>query len=128
MSRRHGADHRGNAHRTDRSRARGPSQAAQRHQARHSASTLRSHRLGSREGSRKSTQVCRGAARTPRRHRSELKPPPESFDARSAMDALGDAIAVIAADWRVRYINGAWERMLGVTREQALGTDFWTTY
>src|SRR5687767_14753973 len=128
MSRRHGADHRGDAHRADRSRARGPSHAAQGHQGRHSASTLRSHRLGSSKGPRKAAQICRGAARTPRRHRSELKPSLESFDARSAMDALGDAIAVVAPDWRVRYVNGAWERTLGVPRQQTLDADFWTTY
>jgi signal transduction histidine kinase len=52
----------------------------------------------------------------------------EPFDARSAMDALGDAIAVIAPDWRVRYINAPWERILGVTRDRALGSDFWDIY
>lgn len=44
------------------------------------------------------------------------------------MDALGDAIIVVASDWRVRYINAPWERILGVSRERALGLDFWTTY
>jgi signal transduction histidine kinase len=44
------------------------------------------------------------------------------------MDALGDAIVVIAPDWRVRYINAPWERILGVRREYALGHDFWITY
>lgn len=44
------------------------------------------------------------------------------------MDALGDAIVVIAPDWRVRYINAPWERILGIRRESALDTDFWTTY
>jgi len=52
----------------------------------------------------------------------------EQFDARSAMDALGDAIVVIAPDGRVRYINAPWERILGVKREHVLGHDFWTTY
>src|SRR3954471_21364350 len=52
----------------------------------------------------------------------------DSFDARSAMDALGDAIVVIAADWRVRYINAPWERILGVRRDAALDADFWATY
>jgi signal transduction histidine kinase len=44
------------------------------------------------------------------------------------MDALGDAIIVLAPDWRVRYINAPWERILGIRRESALDTDFWTTY
>jgi signal transduction histidine kinase len=46
------------------------------------------------------------------------------------MDALGDAIVVIAPnpDWRVRYINAPWERILGVPRAQAIGEDFWTIY
>ena len=44
------------------------------------------------------------------------------------MDALGDAIVVIAPDWRVGYINAPWERILGVKREHVLGHDFWTTY
>jgi signal transduction histidine kinase len=44
------------------------------------------------------------------------------------MDALGDAIVVIAPDWRVRYINAPWERILGVPRSQAIGSDFWATY
>lgn len=50
------------------------------------------------------------------------------FDARSAMDALGDAIVVLAPDWRVRYINAPWERILGVRHNDALGRDFWSTY
>ena len=44
------------------------------------------------------------------------------------MDALGDAIVVIGPDWRVRYINAPWERILGVPRAHALGADFWVTY
>jgi len=46
------------------------------------------------------------------------------------MDALGDAIVVIAPapDWRVRYVNGPWERILGIRRESAINTDFWATY
>jgi signal transduction histidine kinase len=52
----------------------------------------------------------------------------ETFDARSAMDALGDAIVVIAPDWGVRYMNAPWERILGVPRDAALGRDFWATY
>lgn len=44
------------------------------------------------------------------------------------MDALGDAIVVIASDWRIRYINAPWERILGIRREQALDQDFWSTY
>ncbi|HYC50607.1 MAG TPA: ATP-binding protein [Gemmatimonadaceae bacterium] len=44
------------------------------------------------------------------------------------MDALGDAIVVIGPDWRIRYVNAPWERILDVQRDQALGADFWTTY
>jgi signal transduction histidine kinase len=44
------------------------------------------------------------------------------------MDALGDAIIVLAPDWRVRYVNAPWERILGVGSTSALGADFWTTY
>ncbi len=44
------------------------------------------------------------------------------------MDALGDAIVVIAPDWRVRYINAPWERILGVPERQALDSDFWSVY
>jgi signal transduction histidine kinase len=44
------------------------------------------------------------------------------------MDALGDAIVVIGADWRVRYVNAPWERILGVGRDAALDADFWLTY
>lgn len=44
------------------------------------------------------------------------------------MDALGDGVAVLGADWRVRYINASWERILGVPREVALGRDFWMVY
>jgi signal transduction histidine kinase len=51
-----------------------------------------------------------------------------AFDAQSAMDALGDSIMVVGPDWRVRYINASWERILGVSRAEALGHDFWTTY
>jgi PAS domain S-box-containing protein len=52
----------------------------------------------------------------------------ESFDARSAMDALGDAIVVIDPHWCVRYVNASWERILGVRRAQVLGADFWNGY
>src|SRR5438046_10355483 len=58
-------------------------------------------------------------------------PAPErahAFDARAAMDALGDAIAVVASDWRVRYINAPWERIFGVARERAMGGDLWRTF
>lgn len=44
------------------------------------------------------------------------------------MDALGDAIVVIAPDWRIEYINAPWERILGVRRDRALGRDFWSIY
>ena len=44
------------------------------------------------------------------------------------MDALGDAIIVIAPDWVIRYINAPWERILNVPRAQAVGADFWATY
>ena len=63
--------------------------------------------------------------------RSDLTAAPPNaaeLDARAAMDALGDAIVVIGADGRVRYINAPWERILGVRRTDAVGADFWTTY
>jgi len=44
------------------------------------------------------------------------------------MDALGDAIIVIAPDWRIDYINAPWERILGVRRADAIGHDFWRAY
>ncbi len=44
------------------------------------------------------------------------------------MDALGDGIIVIAADWRIRYLNPPWERILGVLLDDALDHDFWETY
>ena len=50
------------------------------------------------------------------------------LDARSAMDALGDGIIVVSSDWRVRYVNAPWERILGVNRAGAVGRDFWSTY
>jgi len=50
------------------------------------------------------------------------------FNARAAMDALGDGILVVSPDWRVAFVNVPWERILGVRREQAVGRDFWSTY
>jgi len=44
------------------------------------------------------------------------------------MDALGDAIIVIAPDWNVCYLNAPWERILGVTRPDAMGREFWQVY
>jgi signal transduction histidine kinase len=44
------------------------------------------------------------------------------------MDALGDAIVVIAPDWSVCYLNAPWERILGVSRGDALRRDFWSVY
>jgi signal transduction histidine kinase len=44
------------------------------------------------------------------------------------MDALGDAIVVIGSDWSVRYINAPWERILGVPRDRAIGSEFWSVY
>ncbi len=49
-------------------------------------------------------------------------------DTRAAMDALGDAVAVVGPDWRVRYVNASWERILGAPREEAVAADFWTIY
>ena len=51
-----------------------------------------------------------------------------AVDARAAMDALGDAVAVLDADWHLRYMNASWERILGVRHEAALGQEFWRTY
>lgn len=51
-----------------------------------------------------------------------------AVDARTAMDALGDGIVVVSPDWRIRYVNAPWERILGVGREKAVGADFWSTY
>lgn len=50
------------------------------------------------------------------------------FDARAALDALGDAIVVLAPNWRVRFVNASWERIMGVRRQDAVGADFWDTY
>ena len=50
------------------------------------------------------------------------------FDARAAMDVVGDAILVADGHWRVIYVNGPWERILGVPRDEALGSDFWATF
>jgi len=44
------------------------------------------------------------------------------------MEALGDAIIVIAPDWRITYVNAPWERILGVRRSHAVDNDFWATY
>ncbi|MDE3128321.1 MAG: PAS domain-containing protein, partial [Gemmatimonadota bacterium] len=52
----------------------------------------------------------------------------DGVDTRAAMDALGDAVAVVGRDWRVRYMNASWERILGAPREAAGGADFWTAY
>src|ERR1043166_263068 len=60
--------------------------------------------------------------------RAGAAPADDALDARSAMDALGDAIAVVDADWRVRYINAPWERILGVTRDDAVGRDLWDAF
>ena len=52
----------------------------------------------------------------------------DAVDARAAMDALGDAVAVVDAGWRVRYMNASWERILGIRRDEALGKDLWGMY
>ncbi|HJQ19113.1 MAG TPA: ATP-binding protein [Gemmatimonadaceae bacterium] len=44
------------------------------------------------------------------------------------MDALGDAVVVIASDWRIRYMNATWERIMGASRADAIDCDFWTVY
>jgi signal transduction histidine kinase len=49
-------------------------------------------------------------------------------DTRAAMDALGDAVAVVGPDWRVRYMNASWERILGAPRQAAADADFWSVY
>src|SRR4051812_35736522 len=58
----------------------------------------------------------------------ERVPADDAMDARSTMDALGDAIAVVTADWRVHYVNAPWERILGVSRESVIGGDLWEMY
>jgi signal transduction histidine kinase len=50
------------------------------------------------------------------------------MDALAAMDALGDAVAVVGGDWRTRYLNASWERILGVPRATAVGADFWALH
>ncbi len=55
-------------------------------------------------------------------------PPDHDLDALAAMDALGDAVAVIDGGWRVRYMNASWERILGAPRESAVGQPFWAVY
>ena len=57
-----------------------------------------------------------------------LRPPDDPVDARAVMDALGDGVAVLDAEWRVRYMNASWERIMGVSRDEALGRDFWSAY
>jgi signal transduction histidine kinase len=94
--------------------------------------------VGAGEGTRQAAEVGCGAARTSRRNRPELTPPSErtagrreprpALDARAALDALGEAILVIAPDWTVQYVNGPWERILGTGGTGALGADFWETF
>jgi signal transduction histidine kinase len=55
-------------------------------------------------------------------------PGDDRVDTRAAMDALGDAVAVVGADWRVRYVNASWERILGAPRDAAVDADFWLVY
>ncbi len=57
-----------------------------------------------------------------------VSPADDAVDARAVMDALGDGVAVLDADWRVRYMNASWERILGVPHHEALGRDFWMAY
>ncbi len=52
----------------------------------------------------------------------------DAIDARAAMDALGDGVAVLDGDWCVRYLNASWARILGVARDEAVGRDFWTVF
>ncbi|HEU4993234.1 MAG TPA: ATP-binding protein [Gemmatimonadaceae bacterium] len=52
----------------------------------------------------------------------------EPFDAQSALDALGDAIIVIAPGWRISYLNAPWERILEVRRDDILEQDFWRAH
>src|SRR5688572_18253416 len=112
MSRRQPSDHGSHAHLAHRESARGGAETAARREAGHSASVVGPRDVGLGEGSGKAATLGRGVTRTPRRDRPELRRAPRSspsgppFDARSAMDALGDAIIVIAPppDWRVRYI------------------------
>lgn len=61
---------------------------------------------------------------------ADYRPGPagDAVDTRAAMDALGDAVAVVGSDWRVRYVNASWERILGAPREEALAGDFWAIY
>jgi signal transduction histidine kinase len=71
--------------------------------------------------------------------REFLETPPRAADyhpgvvgtgvnALAAMDALGDAVAVVGPDWRVRYMNASWERILGAPLETALARIFWEAY
>ena len=57
-----------------------------------------------------------------------LGPADDAVDAQAAMDALGDGVAVVDAEWRLRYMNASWERILGVQRAAGLGQDFWALY
>ena len=70
--------------------------------------------------------------RTPDAIRSDESRQPLTFDAGfdacSAMDALGDGVVVVSPEWRLRFVNAPWERILGIPRAEALGRDFWETF
>ena len=64
----------------------------------------------------------------PRAADYRAEPVDERVDTRAAMDALGDAVAVVDAGWQVRYMNASWERILGAPREAAVGRTLWSVY
>src|SRR4051812_23812027 len=101
MSGRTRSDYRGHADHPDREGAGRSAEGAARRGQRHPRDAVGAGDVGPGEGSRAAAAHGRGAARTSRSDRVELTPRiAAELDARAAMDALADAIAIVDADWR----------------------------
>ena len=45
-----------------------------------------------------------------------------------ALDSLEDGLFVIKPDWKIYYVNAAFERITGMSRGQVIGKDFFSVF
>ena len=50
------------------------------------------------------------------------------IDARTVLDALGNAVAVVGSDWRIQMLNQQWERIFGRSAADAVRRDLFSAF
>jgi PAS domain-containing protein len=61
-------------------------------------------------------------------NRSASAAPSMPFSADAALNALDDGYCVVTPDWRVAFVNRAFERIQGTAGRLGVGHDFWRAF